>query len=396
MKAKIISMTIMLASNIMILAQPRILSGEIITIYEPMNQDIYVAGGTVLIGAPIHGDLIVAGGTVTVNDSVTQDILMAGGTLTLNGYTGDDIRCAGGNIKLSNTTSGDLIITGGVLLLEKTAQVQGDLISCGGEVTVDGQVDGKIRDASGIFTLNGKVQDLESKAGKIIINGVVRGTATLAGNVIETSSQAKFEKDVRYWNSSGTLDYKNTADSKITFDPTLEIQGARWQYLGFATLIMVIWYLGTALLMIAVIQYLFGDTFRKAAETIKMASIKSLGLGFLFLIGVPVLIVLIGVTVVGIPLGILMLIGYVTVLALATALVAIAITHWIHNTYYYTSPWRTAKIVFAAFGIFIILKLIALTPFIGPFLMLLLACMTFGGVLQHISWKKKSGNLALT
>jgi hypothetical protein len=395
MKAKVIIMMIF-GSNIMVQSQPRILSGESITIHEMLNHDVYIAGGTVLIDAPIHGDLIVAGGTVTVNDSVKQDILMAGGTLILNGYTGDDIRCAGGNIKLSNTTAGDLIITGGILLLEKTGQVRGDLISSGGEVTVDGQVDGKIRDASGTFTLNGKAQDLESHAGKIIINGTVRGTATLAARTIEAGPQARFEKDVRYWNSSGTLDNKSTAGGKITFDPTLEVQGARWQYLGFATLIMVIWYLGTALVMIAVIQYLFGDTFRKAAETIKMASMKSLGLGFLFLIGVPILIALICVTVVGIPLGILMLIGYATVLALATALVAIAITHWIHNTYYYAAPWSTSRIVFSAFGIFIILKLVSLTPFIGPLLMLLLGCMTFGGVLQHISRKKKSGDLALT
>jgi hypothetical protein len=44
---------------------------------------------------------------------------------------------------------------------------------------------------------------------------------------------------------------------------------------------------------------------------------------------------------------------------------------------------------FAAFGIFILLKLISFTPFIGWLIMIFLACMTFGAILLNVRWKRK-------
>ena len=140
--------------------------------------------------------------------------------------------------------------------------------------------------------------------------------------------------------------------------------------------------------MISLIQYFFSETFRRAAETVKKASMKSLGMGALFLVGVPVAIVVTFITIVGIPLGILALISYVTVLLLGTVIVSLIATHWINNTYYHAS-WRTSRIIFMAFGAFIFLKLASLTPFVGPLVMLLLACMAFGGILQTARWKRR-------
>jgi hypothetical protein len=34
------------------------------------------------------------------------------------------------------------------------------------------------------------------------------------------------------------------------------------------------------------------------------------------------------------------------------------------------------------------LKLASLTPFAGPLIMLLLACMAFGGILQNVRWRR--------
>jgi hypothetical protein len=364
-------------------------SGDNITVNEAVTDDLYVAGGTVTINAPVYGDLIVAGGTVIVNDTITQDILVAGGNISLNGYVGDDIRCAGGTIGLSNGVGGDLIATGGTISVDRNSVIDGDLLASGGEVTVDGKVKGEIKSAAGVFTLNGSVgKGLDCRGGKIAINGTVEGASILAASTIDLGTEALFKADVRYWNKQGALDFKNSlSGGKAIFDSSLEINDGKWHYLGFASLLMVLWYLGTALVMIMILQYLFGHIFKEAANTVKHASLKSLGLGFLFLIGMPMVIILAMVTVIGLPVGILLLIGYGTVLLLATVIVSLLAGNWINNTYY-QETWGRGRMVLTAFGIFVVLKLASLTPFVGPLIMLMLACMAFGGILQNVKWRR--------
>lgn len=363
-------------------------SGEDVVIHERTKQDLYVAGGTVTINAPVEGDLIVAGGTVTVNDTVTQDILVAGGTIFINGSVGDDIRGAGGKITVSGSVKGDIVATGGTLNIQRDVVIGGNLISSGGEVVVSGDVKGLIRNASGTFTFNGRAnRELDCRGGKIIVNGVVEGNSILAAETIELGPEASLRKEVRYWNEEGSMDFgKALVGGQATYDPTLEVNNGRWHYLGFASFLMVLWYLGTALVMVALIHYLFSNTLKKSADTVKNFSLKSLGLGALFLVGIPAAIVIAVITIVAIPIGVLLLFAYITVILLGTIIVAILIAHWINNTFYQSS-WSTARIVLTAFGIFVILKLASLTPFVGPLVMLLLGCMAFGGILQNVKWK---------
>ncbi len=371
-------------------------SGENVIITERTNQDLYVAGGTVTINAPIDGDLIVAGGTVTINDSVSHDILLGGGTVFLNGYAGDDIRCAGGRIILSGSVAGDVIATGGTLDIERGVVISGNLIASGGEVKLDGDVQGLIKVASGTFTFNGKSgNNLECRGGKIIINGMVEGSSLLAGDYIEIGPEARFNKAVKYWSKEGSIDFgKSLSGGNATLDPTLEIKNGSWHYLGFASFLMVLWYLGTALLMIGLIQYLFKGTMRNSADIVKNFSLKSLGFGFLFLVGIPVAIAVAALSVIAIPVALLLFIGYITIILLGTIIVAILIAHWINNTYY-QSEWSSVRIVLTSFGVFVFLKLASLTPVIGPLIMLLLACMAFGAILQQVTLKR-SEVVALT
>ncbi len=364
-------------------------SGENVIINEKISNDLYVAGSNVTVNAPIDGDLIVTGGTVTINDTVTQDIMVAGGTVMINGYVKDDVRCAGGTVRFSKNVEGDVVAAGSNITIEKGVSILGDLYIAGGEVVLDGDVNGQIKSASGTLTLNGKAgKDIDCRGGTLIMNGTVAGTSILAAREIQLGPQAQFNNDVRYWNSHESLDFGNTIhNGKATLDSSLKMETGKWHYLGFGSLLMGLWYLGTALIMIILIQYLFKATFSKAANIIKNASLKSLGFGVLFLIVVPVAIIVCFITIVGLPVAILLMITFITVIILATVIVALLIAHWINNTNY-NSSWSSRKIILVAFGIFVVLKLASLTPFVGPLIMFLLACMGFGGILQSVRWRR--------
>ncbi len=382
MKFHIVLMVIILGAS---QGYSQLPSGEKVFIEESIHRDLYITGGTVTINAPIDGDLIAAGGTIIVNDTIAQDILVAGGNIVINGVVGDDIRCAGGSIQISGSVSGDLIATGGTIEIGKKAVISGDVLATGGQLSVDGVVKGSFKGASETLALNGTIEkDVEFKGDQLAINGAVGGASTLVANSIEIGQGARFSKDVTYWSNSGLIDFRNSLEaSTARFDSSLELDQGKWHYLGFASFVMVIWYLATAFVMILLLEYLFSKTLRKSADTIKNRSLMSLGTGFLFLIAGPISIVILFLSVIAIPVGLLLLIGYLVVVLLATVIVALLISNWINNTFY-QSTWSRGAIVMAAFGFFIFLKLASLTPVIGPMIMLILACMSFGGVLLNV------------
>jgi hypothetical protein len=362
--------------------------GNNVTISEPVYEDIYIAGGVISINAPIHGDLICAGGTIIINDSVMNDILVAGGTVTFNGYVGDDIRCAGGQLYVQKNISGDLVIAGGKVLVDKNVIIGDGLLISGGDITFNGVVKNQVKAAVGSLVFNGIAEkDIEVRGGKLEMNGAVTGASVLAADQISIGRSASFNGDVRYWNKSGNVDFGSSLkNGKATYDPSLKIKSSRWYYLGGATILGLFWYIGMALLMIALIQYLFESTMKKAGDAFFNSTLRSLGFGFLFFVAVPVGAVLAFITVIGVPLGLLLLFNYVVLIILATIISSVVAANWYNNRFNY--QWTYWQKVFAALGIFVVLKLIFFTPFLGWLLMILIACISFGAVLISIRWKR--------
>ncbi len=381
-------LTVMLGCCVAASAQ-HIVYGNNVTISKPVYEDLYIAGGTININAPVHGDLVIAGGTIIINDTVTNDILLIGGEVTFNGFAGDDLRCAGGNLRISKNVAGDLVITGGTVIIDKGVTI-GGLLASGGRMTVDGNVNGEVKGAFGELYLNGTMlKDIDCRGGKITVNGTVNGKSTLAAPNITIGNDAVFNNDVRYWNKKGSLDFKQSLkNSKASYDSSLRIRTGEWYYLGAATILGLLWWLGMALLMIVIVQYLFSAPMKKAADTFFNNTLKSLGFGFLYFIAVPVAAVIAFVTVIGVPVGLLLIVGYIILLLLASVITSVLLANWLNNRNNYN--WNYWRMVFAALGIFILLKLVSLVPFAGWLTMLFLVCTAFGSILLNISWRKKT------
>ncbi len=368
-----------------------IASGSTVVIDQPVYEDLYLAGGTITINAPIHGDLVVAGGTIYVNDSVTRDILLAGGNATINGYVGGKIRCVGGTLRIEKDVQGDLVIAGGKIYLERGNTIFGSLLATGGDLTLNGTVMGDIQAAVGQFRLYGKAgRDLDCRSANIEIEGTVTGRSLLAASEsLDIGSNAAFNGEVRYWTPDKIVDFgKSLKNGKAIPDESLAIKEKHWYFFGATTILWVLWYLGMGLVAILLLQYLFAPIFRKAGDTVFYNTFKSLGSGFLFLCGVPVLIVLSFITLVGVPLGLVLLFGYIMALLLCSSIVSVVAANWLNNRGEVNPKFRS--LIWKAVGIFILLRLILFTPFLGWFLFLLLVCIAFGAILLNIKWRRQS------
>ena len=372
----------------------RIEYGNDIIISQPVNENLYIAGGSITINAPVHGDLIIAGGTVIINDSVTNDILVAAGRVVLNGFVSDDIRCAGGTIRISKNVTGEVVVTGGSIIIEKGVTI-GSLLAAGGNITVDGNINGEVKGTFGELILNGNTaKNIDCRGGKITVNGNIGGKSVLAARNIIIGNNAVFNSDVRYWSKHGSVDFKQSLkNGKAIYDPSISIGSAEWYYLGAATILGLLWYLGMAFLMILIVEYLFPVSMKKAANTLFNSTLKSLGFGFLFFIAVPVIALVAIITVIGVPVGILLVFCYIVLIVLATVITSVVAANWFNNRY--NKNWNFWRLSLAAFGIFILLKLVSAAPFVGWLTLILLVCVSFGGILLNINWKGKQAKSAM-
>lgn len=363
-------------------------SGESVLTQEPISENFYAVGGTVTISAPVLGDLVVTGGTLFINDTIHHDVLAAGGTLHLNGVVGEDLRCVGGQIHINKDVMGDVIVAGGQVTIGKNSTVHGKLLASGGTVKIEGNVIGPAKIAAGEFVLNGTLNDeLNAKCADIIINGSIAGISTLVAGDIDIGQNASFLGDVRYWNKEDDLDFGSSLKgTNATFDPSLAIDGEGWKILGFTTLFGIFWYLGAVLVMMLLLGYFFRNTFKKAAATGMEDPGKSIGFGFLFVFGIPVLVMIAFLSLVGIPAGLILMSFYLTVVFFAATISSLLIAYWIKwkNEY----KWPFWKLILVAFGIFICLKLISLIPFLGWFAMLAVALICFGAIIKSF-WPEK-------
>ncbi|WP_127127422.1 polymer-forming cytoskeletal protein [Pseudoflavitalea rhizosphaerae] len=362
--------------------------GQYVTISKPVFENVYVAGGTIIVNAPVHGDLVIAGGTVIINDSVYNDILLGAGTVSFNGFVGGDIRCAGGKLEINKQVTGDIVVAGGSIHVGMDA-FTGSLLASGGNVTIDGSVNGNLSGVFNELVLNGRVaENAECRGGRIEIKGSIEGSSVLSAKTLKIDPGASFGGNVRYWTKKGEIDFGHTIENgKAIFDPSLRFSAGEWYFLGAATITGFLLYTGMVLVLIFVIQYLFASTMKNAAGMALEHSLRSLLTGFLFLLGVPVAIVIIFVTVIGIPVSILLAGTYIVVLLLSMIITAVVIANWINN--YNNRNWNFWRISLAALVVYVLLKLFSMMPFVGWFVMLFIVAMALGSILLTIRVKNK-------
>lgn len=362
--------------------------GKDVIISKPVYGNLYIAGGGVTLNAPVYGDLMVAGGNVFINDTVSNDILIVGGKVILNGYATEDVRCAGGTVRISKSVKGDVVLAGGEVLIEKGVSV-GNLLASAGKITIDGTIAGTLKGAFGELLLNGNVVNgMDCRGQLITINGNVEGAAILSAPQINIGKGAGFDRDVRYWNRRGSLDgAAQIKNGRAIYDPSLRVESQQWYYLGATTLLGLFWYLGMAIILIMLIQYVFPGLVKRSADTLSAHPTRSLAYGLLLCIAIPVCAAVALISVIAVPVGILLLVGYVILILLATTIASVVLANLVNRLY--NKNWTFMQTCGAAFGFFVLLKLVTLTPFLGSLVMLLVALAVFGSVLMSIPWKRR-------
>src|SRR3989344_2936150 len=326
-----------LGADVRVGEQPSVGAGERIT------DDVYIVGGSVLSSGVIFGDLIAGGGNIVVSGSVGGDLIALGGSVTVTSNIPDDVRIGGGNIVVQGTVGGDLLVGGGQVSIT-SPRVGGDVIVGGGIIRIDGAVGG----------------DVVAGGGEIYVNGAISGNVKVRADKLTLGKNAVITGNLTYTaQKEMTQEEGAVVRGKVTYEPRADTakSGARvLAVLGLGKL--------AALLACAlVVGLIFRRYAREIVTHVTRSPLSELGRGLIIVIVLPVLSVLLLITVVGIPLGIMGIVSFVAAMLfswiLAPILLGSIVYRFIAKRDLYEVSWTTILL-----GV-VLYSLLGLIPVLG-------------------------------
>jgi cytoskeletal protein CcmA (bactofilin family) len=260
-----------------------------------IDSDYVVGGEKVNILGTINGDAYIAGGAVTVEGNINGDLLIAGGNINIQGNVTGNVRILGGNTIISGDIGENMSMLGGSVNLTDAARIGGSVVGAGGALTFYGPVSKDIRVAGGQITLGGAVGGNVFAYAKQLM---VSSNANVAGDLTYKGSQ---KAEI----ASGAIIMGKVAQDVAPKNTSSQIQSQKSKFITPAISTFIIFGKTVGLLMSFIVGILFMKAFpicaQKIVDIFKKDFWKDVGIGLLIVIVAPVTIVLLFVTVIGIP-----------------------------------------------------------------------------------------------
>ncbi len=327
----------------------------------------YAAGISVVRTANVAGDLSAFGGSIITAAPVSGDELLLAGSIYSRARVGGDFRAVGGSITIEES-------------------VQGDLVAFGFSVRDSGRAGGSV---------------LVVAANASLTNGAA-GPVTIYGNTISLAGD--FASDVSIVASGritlsasttikGSLSYESPEPAIIPASAILlgGIEYTNASYLpdvGTSRILAVMsigLFLFVRVLGALILAGLLAGLFPRLAETVVERAtsarphriLLTILLGFAVCIVTPVLFLLLALTFVGVGLALLLLIAYAFIMLLSLIYAGILLGSLLARRYAHRDSvlWHDGVLGMLA------LSLLALVPYVGPFIILFFTTFSAGALL---------------
>mgnify|MGYP001588379684 CR=1 FL=1 len=331
---------------------------------ETVNRTYFAANERVEIAGTVNGDVFVAGGVLLVTGKINGDLIAAGGEVTVSGEVSDDIRVTGGQIRISGKIGKNLTVAGGSVDITESASIGKALIAFGGNVNVNAPVGTTINSGAGTLTLNSSVGgDVDAGVG-----------------VLRLTSKAVVKGNITYWSDteasiddsalvSGEITKKTSPTNRSYVDKTKILGIIAGFSLALKLANLLVWFVMGLLL----IKFVPGF-FDRSVNTLKEQPWSALGVGFLALVLTPILAVVLMVTLVGIPFGIVLLALYGILLYFVRVLVTYLIGEWLMGKF----GWKIHQVWALLIGL-VVYGILTIIPVIGGLVGLFATLLGLGG-----------------
>jgi len=331
-------------------------------------ENLYIGAGTTNISSEVNSDLTIIGGDVKVSSRVTGDIFVGGGNVDFSGQVEGDLRIIGGDVNIRGDVIGDILIVGGNVFISDEATLLSDVLLIGGEINFQSDSNKRLKVVSG----------------KVLINGNINGDSEITTQSLQIGSDAKINGNFSYYSPQkfsenegaeilGIINY-NKID---TIQDTGFIKQAIVNFLNFWLLLRFI----TTLIIAFILVYVF-RVFSAGVNEIAVSSFfKSLFAGLLLLILLPTATLIFIISLVGMPIGFLLLTMFISALIITPAVSGIFIGGWVRKmlgkTDEYLVDFHSATV-----GV-ILFTILQFVPVIGEFMRLIFILVALGAMVRY-------------
>lgn len=305
-------------------------------------------------------------GVAAASDGAAHRSFVVGGDVDIHEAVDGPVVALGGNISITAPVNGNLRMAGGDVKVGSMALISGDASIAGGDVAIDGAITGNLRAA----------------AGDLRINGPIAGDASVAAGTLELGPDARIQ---------GRLFFHG---HDLRRDPRAQVLGGiehswergwRWPEPTLAERFTHGWMWTAGLMLVAALiaGALPGASQRMARELRERPWITPL-VGLVALTCIPIAAVLLVITIIGIPIAVLAVLGYVALLLLGYVWLAVVVGAMLLDRMKPETAARTAWRVGAAMLAMLVLAVLVHAPIVGGLFKLVALALGVGMIVAVI------------
>lgn len=339
-----------------IIEGPGWFTGDVIQIDGEVQGTTFAAGEQIIINGRINGALFAAGQRILINGEVTGNIYGAGELVRFEGDAGREVFLAGETV-----------------VIEEGAIVGRDGYAAGMNVRINGEVE----------------RHLMGAGESVILNGAVSGDAGLRAESLTLNDTSEIGGDFRYESPNEASISSNAVIAGETVWTESEVWQRGPRLTPQSRLLLrgafLIWSLLSALIVWLVIRLVSPLFWQERIRPVESQALKTIGAGALVLFGIPLVSMLLMITVIGIPMGLILLIVYGLALYLARIITAVLIGNMIIRRVGKVTFWTELLQVLTGL---LIIEILSLIPIVNILVGIMVVVIGLGAISLSIRRSK--------
>jgi len=344
---------------------------------EVVNDDLFVGAETVDIEGTVNGDVYLGAESVRVNGVINGDLHVGAGTFYLSGRVRDDVYVGAGTVTLSKAVVGDSLIVGaGNVNIDESSSIGGSLLVGSGTLNVYAPVKRNVMVGAGSVDLNSEVGgEVRVAAGAISV-----GPNTKIGKDLYYMVGDK-EDEIRISDSASVSGQIQKIESKIASQKEIETakRGVFRAFKTFNLFMSLVSFVGALLVGYLWLKF-FPKSFTDSANLVSNSFFKSLGVGFLVIVFTLPALILLAITLIGMPLAGVLFLLFTLYLYLSKIVVGLSLSNWLAGKFDW-KKWSAFKLF--AVGLLAV-YLLKVFPFVGFIFSCLILLIGLGALVLNL------------
>ncbi len=324
---------------------------------EIIDDTLVVFGNVVRVDGMVTGDLIVFARSIDVQGTVGGDVFIFGQRIEIDGEVGGGIAGFGQLISVGGTVGQSVFGFGQSIFFARDASIEGDLTTFGEDVYVGASIG----------------RNVTTFADTLTVEGEVTRDVTVAGRLVAVQTSTAID---------GDLTVKVPSESNLQIDPGATVAGETLVdvvesnqdgFLTVGSFVGIAIRLAAAFISGMILFWAF-PSLRRVPLAGARAMLVSSGVGFLILIAMPVAALVLAITLVGLPVGLVT----AAVWGLGVYVSKIVVAHFLGTALLRSGQADLGSMALALLAGLVLVLIAVSLPYVGGIVNLLLVILGLG------------------